>query len=53
LSLVSSLRIRIQEISKKLELEKNLIEEEKLVLEGFEMVLSRFDEKYSKSWKRK
>ncbi|EXX74671.1 Ski2p [Rhizophagus irregularis DAOM 197198w] len=53
LTLVSSLRIRIQEISKKSELEKNLVEEEKLVLEGFERVLNRFDEKYSKSWKRK
>ncbi|GES95532.1 P-loop containing nucleoside triphosphate hydrolase protein [Rhizophagus clarus] len=53
LTLVSSLQIRIKELSKKSELEENLMEEEKLVFKGFEMVLSRFNEKYSKTWKRK
>ncbi|RIA88406.1 hypothetical protein C1645_826376 [Glomus cerebriforme] len=50
LSIVSSLTIRIQEIRKNVELEKNLMEEEELVLKGFEMVRAHFEEKYKRIW---
>ncbi|RIA88407.1 hypothetical protein C1645_877420 [Glomus cerebriforme] len=48
LSVVSSLKIRVEELSKNSELEKHLIDEELLVYKGFEMVLERFNEKYKR-----
>ncbi|RIA84529.1 hypothetical protein C1645_715601, partial [Glomus cerebriforme] len=47
-TIVSALKTRVEELNKNLELEKKLIEEEKLVYEGFEMILNHFMEKFQK-----